>query len=385
MEHKKVLVIGMFDSIHLARWLAQFTDQKINFSLFPSKKFKHVNSELANLMNSKDSAQFNLAHPYVNFKYVGYLDYFFIKLSKLTGINFKSIFLKKILRKIQFDYVHAIEIQGAGYLCNSLPLDLLNQNNLILTNYGSDIFYFSNLTEHKNQIRSVLERAKFYSGECHRDYELALSKGFSGKFLPCLPNAGGFKDEVFQLNLTPSNQRKLIIAKCYGGTFGLGELIIHSLQNFLSDKPDVKVLLHSITDDLEFASSQLLKNFPNQISIRGIRNKLSRDDLLKNLSTSKIYIGASKSDGISTSFLEALCVGAYPIQTNTSCANEWIDLGFRGSLIEPTVSNILDSLEVTYHDKELDQKRIRNLELARMHLSFNKIKDEAKQYYGILK
>jgi hypothetical protein len=47
MERRKILVIGMFDSIHLARWLFQFENETIDFVLFPSKKFKYVkNSEL---------------------------------------------------------------------------------------------------------------------------------------------------------------------------------------------------------------------------------------------------------------------------------------------------------------------------------------------------
>ncbi len=29
MERRKILVIGMFDSIHLARWLSQFKDQDL--------------------------------------------------------------------------------------------------------------------------------------------------------------------------------------------------------------------------------------------------------------------------------------------------------------------------------------------------------------------
>jgi hypothetical protein len=46
MERKKILIIGMFDSIHLARWLKQFEYENVDFTLFPSKKFKRINPEL---------------------------------------------------------------------------------------------------------------------------------------------------------------------------------------------------------------------------------------------------------------------------------------------------------------------------------------------------
>ena len=96
-----------------------------------------------------------------------------------------------------------------------------------------------------------------------------------------------------------------------------------------------------------------------------------------------MYIGASKSDGISTSFLEALCLGAYPIQTNTSCANEWINLGFFGSIIEPKSIEILNALNTNYSDKDLNQKRIQNLSNAKKHLSHSLIKSQAHKFYQV--
>ena len=68
MERKQVLIIGMLDSIHLARWLSQFEDQNIDFVIFPSKKFKYVNNDLLQLIKSKNLANYSLARPYFYFK-----------------------------------------------------------------------------------------------------------------------------------------------------------------------------------------------------------------------------------------------------------------------------------------------------------------------------
>jgi glycosyltransferase involved in cell wall biosynthesis len=46
-------------------------------------------------------------------------------------------------------------------------------------------------------------------------------------------------------------------------------------------------------------------------------------------------VGHSLSEGISTSMLEAMAMGAIPIQTCTSCADEWIINGEAGFLVEP--------------------------------------------------
>jgi hypothetical protein len=383
MERRRVLIIGMFDSIHLARWLSQFEDQNIDFVLFPSKKFKYMNSELAKLIKLKNRAKFTLPKPYFYFKYIGFLDYIFNFLLKTINKNFRKILLKNVLMHDQFIFVHAIEIQGAGYLYDSIPKRILDQNNLILTNYGSDIYYFKNIPEENKKIKSVLGNAQFYSGECQRDYEIALELGFTGEFLPCIPNAGGFKNDVFDLNIVASEDRNLIVAKCYGGVFGLGGLIIDALSAYLVDKPEIKIVIHSVTDDLLEKSKEFKSVFPNQVSYFRVRKKMPRSLLLDYLSKARVYIGASKSDGISTSFLEALCLGAYPIQTNTSCANEWINLGFFGSIIEPKSIEILNALNIIYSDKDLNQKSIQNLSNAKKHLSYSLIKSQAHKFYQV--
>ncbi len=43
----------------------------------------------------------------------------------------------------------------------------------------------------------------------------------------------------------------------------------------------------------------------------------------QNLRFIKIYIGLSESDGIGTSLLESIGMGAIPVHTSTSCGDEW--------------------------------------------------------------
>jgi hypothetical protein len=212
---------------------------------------------------------------------------------------------------------------------------------------------------------------------------MALSMGFMGKFLPCIPNAGGFIDHTFDLNFTPSEERNLIVAKCYGGVFGLGGLVIDALSDYLVAKPEIKVIIYSVTDDLLEKSNKFKNAFPNQVRVFRVREKIPRSLLLSYLSKARIYIGASRSDGISTSFLEALCLGAYPIQTDTSCANDWVNLGFVASIIKPSTEEILEALKLSYFDRKLNEKRIINLINAKQYLDFNSIKSQALKFYGL--
>ena len=381
MERRKILVIGMFDSIHLSRWLSQFKDQEIDFVLFPSKKFKYINFELSELFQPGYVANFSVAKPYFYFKYLGFVDFILCSLFRKLKVDIKRLLLRYCLSTNSFNYVHAIEIQGAGYLYASLPKAILDRNTLILTNYGSDIIFYRNFPDHRIKISSLLSIAKLYSAECQRDYEMALSMGFVGKFLPCIPNAGGFTDHIFDLNVIPSEERNLIVAKCYGGIFGLGEIIIDALNIFLTDKPEVRIIIHSVTDDLLEKAVKFTRHFPNQVRIFTIRQKIQRSELLEYVSQAKIYIGASRSDGISTSFLEAVCLGAYPIQTSSSCANEWLNLGFMGTLVDKNMLEISNILNSIYSDSELNSKRLLNLSMSKKHLNFNSIKELALKFY----
>ena len=229
-QRRKVLVIGMADSIHLARWLTQFVDADIDFYIFPSKKYRSKNGELTKLTHSPRSAKYTLIAP-LNIGFItGYID--FIKFELLSKIFYRlkrSNNLNKIIKQSNFTYIHALEFQGAGYLLNKVPKLLLDKSKTILTNWGSDIFYFRKMPHHSTQIRKSLALADYYSAECERDYELAREFGFIGRALPCIPNAGGFDLEQYRTNAIPPSQRNQLIIKGYGGTFGRADIPINLL------------------------------------------------------------------------------------------------------------------------------------------------------------
>jgi hypothetical protein len=255
---------------------------------------------------------------------------------------------------------------------------------IIVTNWGSDIYYFEKNLEDKTKIQKVLELADYYSAECHRDYELALKNGYLGKFLPINPNAGGFKDDVIQRNTKVSDDRSQIIAKCYGGKFGLGALVIAAMDDYLNVTKNNSVFFYSVTKDLEPMLKELILKYPNRIGFSTVRNRLSISDMYEKFANSRIYIGASRSDGISTSFLEALVLGAYPVQTDTSCGNELVQKGFHAHLVEPTKRSIFDALISIDKLSNLEELRLSNKALASEFLNFESIKLDSIKYYGVL-
>jgi hypothetical protein len=154
---------------------------------------------------------------------------------------------------------------------------------------------------------------------------------------------------------------------------------------FLKKNESYKVFLYSVTPDLVFKIENLVSSFPGRVSYSTVKNKLTLDEMYKKFAESIIYIGASKSDGISTSFLEALVLGAYPIQTNTSCGIEWTEKGFKAQVINPNIESLVAALEGIPPVSVLEQFRVLNKSLALEHLSYSAVKVDSLKFYGINK
>ena len=379
---KKVLIIGMVDSVHLARWLNQFKNSGINFTIFPSKKFKYVHPDLLNLVES--STNFSLIQK-------NYLAFFGIKelffdsfLSKFFNKLEKGNRIYQLIAKSNFNLVHLFEIQGAGYLMQSVVHKLGNSKpKILLTNWGSDIYYFQNQDNHLSKIKKVLEIADFYSAECVRDYDLALKYNFRGQFLPCIPNAGGIKISSIELNSLESSRRKLIIVKGYEGEFGRAAQILPAIEEVLKIYSDLEIFFYSLSKVLIRSIKQLQLKYPNRIQYTTQNNPISQEKLKDKFLKSKVYIGASISDGLSTSFLEAIAYGAYPIQTNTSCAIEMIQKGAKGSLVSINSSEITKTLlDVLSNGELMELDRKNNKEFAKKNLSYDKIQEISQMFYS---
>jgi glycosyltransferase involved in cell wall biosynthesis len=97
---------------------------------------------------------------------------------------------------------------------------------------------------------------------------------------------------------------------------------------------------------------------------------------------SRIYVGCSASDGVSTSFLESLIAGAYPIQTSTSCASEWVSRGAICSIVPLDTNQVLQSIrQALQNDQLVDGASETNFKIAQKYLNYEVIKEEALKFY----
>ena len=150
MERKKVLAVCMLDSIHSARWLAQFQHEEIDFLLFPSSPNRRVHPELEMLLSNSQSASFRLV------PIARYLALPLWVFDKLANNFFRGSLLKAAIKSFQPSRVHSLELQNAGYVAlRGLSAGKPKGLKLLATNWGSDIFWFQRFPKHKAKLEKL--------------------------------------------------------------------------------------------------------------------------------------------------------------------------------------------------------------------------------------
>jgi glycosyltransferase involved in cell wall biosynthesis len=109
----------------------------------------------------------------------------------------------------------------------------------------------------------------------------------------------------------------------------------------------------------------------------------SHDDMLRLYGRARIFIGLSISDAISTSFLEAIVMGAFPIQSFTGCANEWVVDGEMGFLVPPEDPEPIAAAirRAVMDDALVDRAAELNARLARERIDQSVIRPQVLEMY----
>lgn len=378
-NRSRILIVGMADSVHLARWLSQFSSSPIDFVVFPSSPHRHIHTLLKELATSTSNQMTVTLQP-------SSMRTFALPLSVLD-IPFRNFFRSRLLRRLiqtnTFDLIHVLELQHAGYLLldtkltNTLP-------KVFITNWGSDIYWFEQFTKHKERIIQLLKLASYYSAECQRDIDIVRRLGYTGITMPVIPNSGGINLDEIPKDSLPASQRKKIMIKGYTGFVGQAIIALKACELAADHLTDYEVIIYSASLKTRLRAMKL--RHIHKVHVTILKKRTQHNEMLRYFSESRIYIGISLSDGISTSLLEAMATGCYPIQTSTSCCDEWITNQTTGTIVinlNPALisKNIQDAL---VNDQLVDLAAILNKMRSAEAIDSKKIGSVAKRFYASL-
>jgi glycosyltransferase involved in cell wall biosynthesis len=241
----------------------------------------------------------------------------------------------RVLREVKPDVVHSFVL----YISCSPILPIMQKFKYIpwiYSSWGSDLYYFKNIPKYKKDILRVLPRINYLITDCKRDVKLAKVLGFKNKVLGTFPGGGGFDFKNFEKYITkPASERRTILVKGYQGRSGRSIAVIKALKLLSKELKNYKIIVFGTDYEvIKYCEKNTLDKLLN-ISIYRKTKFLPHSEILKLMGESLIYIGNSNSDGMPNTLLEAIGMGAFPIQSNPGGASaEVITNNENGLLIQ---------------------------------------------------
>jgi glycosyltransferase involved in cell wall biosynthesis len=348
----------MVDSVHLAKWLRQFESSSFEFRVISSSPHRRIHPILLSLMSGNQPARYRISW------FSRHLGLYSWVIDKFIGKLILAIQIVAANHSFKPDAVHILETQNAGYgylRAHAISANLRAVPSL-LTLYGSDLFWFSKFASHRRRIESLLPKISVLSAECERDHLLAANFGFRGKLSPLMPAFGPLKLEQKMSQAS----RRLIVVKGYQNKWGRAAIALEALKRVKGKLSSFEIVVYScdnatlrLISRLNRREGMAIKAFP--------KHTLSNIEVIDLMSRALCFIGLSSSDGLPASTMEAIGSGAIPIQSNTSCAGNWIDPGLSGFLVnysdvETVASNleaIIDNSEAFLEKAALQAARVR--------------------------
>lgn len=341
-DHINVLFVGMSNSVHAARWVHQLSGEEWRVSLFP----------VDTVLRHPDLSSVT-THPVL---WYGRLGSWMLQRGALGSAcargmrtsermaakvldkyrpGWRARRLARVIERIRPDVVHSMEMQEAGYLMLEARRHLLGKAPpWIVGIWGSDVYLFGRMPSHTQRVRAVLAQCDYYLCECQRDVDLALALGLCGQVLPPLPAHGGLDMAVVR-RLRGSEQpssRRVILVKGYQSFSGRALVALRAIALAADALRGYRVRVFSASPDVEVAAELL--GVDSGVDIQ-IIPQCGHEELMSHIAQARVVVGLGISDGLPSSLVEAMALGAFPIQSSTSCVGEWIVNGETGFIVSP--------------------------------------------------
>lgn len=382
----RILFVAMQNSVHTAGWIEQILDQGWDLHFAPSG-VGHLRQELQGKSITYHGPEtlsqlitYKRAMKVLKFLRVPSGKHLFPKLMSRLEVPISSMHLAEVIQRVQPDVVHSMETQSAGY--NVLEVKKILGGKMPLwihSNWGSDLYLYHRLPNHKPKLEQILASCDYYYAECERDFGLARQLGFKGISFPLRSMAGGIRLDKIEpaRSPLPPSQRKYILLKGYQNWAGraLNGLQAIELCADIIRERGYKLMIQLADPDVVIAAQVLANDegIPLEILPRG-----THAESLKRIGMARVHIGLSISEGLSTSCLESMALGTFPIQSNTSCLNTMLQDGVDGFLVphwDPHA--IADALhQALTNDQLVDEASINNQQHVHEHWVFDLMKQQ---------
>lgn len=373
----KILMVSI-PSIHFFRWINQLENMGYDIHWFDisgaGQKSTHINW-VNQIVDWKLRYNFPGRYFLKNkaptiYQYIQHFN------EKETALAFE-----KLLLKIQPDVVHSFAL----YISCTPILEVMKKHHSIkwiYSSWGSDLYYFKNISNYLKDIKRVLPHVNYLFTDCQRDFEIAKNHGFNGKFLGVFPGGGGFDFAIMNKYKKPFLERKTILIKGFQGRSGRAIPVLKAIELIKKKLINYSLVVFGADKEVfEYVEKSSLKQWDGFY----VKGKITQKQVWELMGKSIIYIGNSNSDGMPNTLLEAICLEVFPIQSNPGGATaEIITDGENGLLIEDCedvdgISSLI--LKAIQNSKQIKSAISENNEYLVSHFEVNKLKNEINKLY----
>ena len=369
-------MIGMADSVHLSRWLQQFANSDHKFEIVSSSPHRSLHPILAELLNQ--NPRFNMS------RVSRYCSLLLWLADRLSSDWLRGSLVAVTSHFFRPDVVHICEFQNAGYAylrSRSLSRSI-KEARLILTPYGSDIYWFERFPRHRAKLKKLLGHADLLSAECERDRTLASSLGFRGSFGPLVPASG----EIVAVKASKEEvTRNAIAVKGYQNKWGRAKNALRAIAMNSDLFRGYRIEVFSCNHSTLRAGKRLIRD-QNLDVVLHPKGALSHQEMQNLFQRSRVYIALSRSDGLPSSLLEAMACGAVPLQSSTACIPRWLVSGENGFFVQyDDHSAISESLRKLMLDEPMcDLMAERNKSLLIANFGTKRVSEAVMATYELL-
>jgi len=332
----------MANSVHTARWISQLDDEGWDVHLFPVSH-RPLHSDLRAITVHppvrrprpdldpsvrQRGIRWPLPRGSVRLEWT---------LERLSRTN-RAARLARLISRLRPDVVHSLEMQHAAYLTHE-SRRLLGGESFppwIYSCWGSDLYFFGRQPDHVERVEAILSACDYLITDCERDRRLAAEHGFRGTFLGVFPGPGGFHvDRMRRMRCSePPSSRRVIALKGYHDDAWVGRALfaLEAIHRLSASLTEYEVVIYSAEDNVRHAADYISRTTGLRLTILP---ESPPDEIVALMGRARIAIGVNISDGIPNSMLEAMIMGALPIQSDTISTREWISDGENGLLVAP--------------------------------------------------
>jgi GT2 family glycosyltransferase len=182
--------------------------------------------------------------------------------------------------------------------------------------------------EHADRIKTVLQSVNCYVADSRRDIDLGYEYGLRGHAFQVGSVSGGF-DLANMARLRtpgPTSARRTIMLKARHVWVYRGLVAMEALRRNADLLDGYRLVLYYVDDQNVWRDAAARLSRESGIEVE-VLPQVPYDEILRQHGQARVSISLTISDGVNISFLEAMAMGSFPIQSAGSATTEWAEQG----------------------------------------------------------